>query len=88
MALLTNICFDCTIVIVKHTEDGMRLNKEQTILKEIICKHLPRFYGKENEVVTNWEDYNVERLVEKAMAELGDYEHVDAYYYDFSDFSD
>jgi hypothetical protein len=66
----------------------MRLNKEQTILKEIICKHLPRFYGKENEVVTNWEDYNVERLVEKAMAELGDYEHVDAYYYDFSDFSD
>lgn len=66
----------------------MILNKEQTILKEIICKHLPKYKGREEEVIENWDDYNVERLVEKAMAEVGDYDHVDAHYYDFSDFSD
>lgn len=64
------------------------LNKEQTILKEVISKHLPRYNGREDELVTNWQDFNVERLVEQAMAEVGGYDYVDAHHYDFDDFSD
>jgi hypothetical protein len=64
------------------------LNKEQTILKEVICNHLPRYNGREDELVTNWRDFNVERLVEQAMAEVGGYAYVDAHHYDFDDFSD
>ena len=39
-------------------------------------------------MILDWEDYNVERMVEKAMAAVGGYKHVDAHYYDFDDFSD
>jgi len=67
---------------------NMYLNKEQLILQDIASVYLPRYHGRKKELVRHWQDYNAERLVELAMAQVGGYDYVDAAYYDFSDYSD
>jgi hypothetical protein len=66
------------------------MNKDLLLMQEIVCKYLP-YYSKgsaKKHALENPSHYNVEHLVELAMAELGDYDFVDGPLYDFSDFSD
>lgn len=66
----------------------MKLNKHQLILRDIALEYLPQFQGREQELLANWDCYNVERIVERTMAHLGGYEFVNAHGYDNSDYSE
>lgn len=66
----------------------MKLNKHQLILRDIACQHIDRYRNSWPIIQDHWRDFNVEHLVEQAMAELGGYEFVDAHHYDNSDYSD
>jgi hypothetical protein len=66
----------------------MKLNKHQLILAEIAAVHLPQFQGRGPELILDWDSYNVERIVEKAMALVGGYDFVNAHGYDNSDYSE
>jgi hypothetical protein len=66
----------------------MKLNKHQLILRDIAAVHLDDFRGREQELLLNWDYYNVERIVERTMAHLGGYEFVDAHGYDNTDYSE
>lgn len=66
-------------------------NKSQVFMRDIICKHHPRFiksrsirkFGLECP-----EHFNIARLVEESFAAIGPYDFVDGDHHDFSDFSD
>jgi hypothetical protein len=68
----------------------MQLNKHQRILQDIAHRHLPE-YGTQVSLpalLSNWRHYNVEHIVEDAMARVGGYEYVNADHYDNSDYSE
>lgn len=67
------------------------VGKSEALMRDVICKHHPRF--RNSRAVRKFglecpDHFNVERLVEEAMAHLGDYDFVDGDHHDFSDFSD
>ena len=65
--------------------------KNLTILREIVFPHLPAFKDPTNQkfALSNPEVYNIERLVELALAHVGRMRFVDAEGYDFlPDYSD
>ena len=59
-------------------------------MRDVVCKYLPYYASgsAKKHALENPSHYNVEHLVELAMAHVGGYEFVDASLYDFSDFSD
>jgi hypothetical protein len=68
----------------------MKLNKHQRILQDIAHRHLLEY---SNPLVlpallSNWRHYNVEHIVEDAMAVVGGYQYVDCDHYDNSDYSE
>jgi hypothetical protein len=66
------------------------MNKHQCILKDIAHQHLPE-YQQGNQLptlITNWRHYNVEHIVEDAMAHVGGFVYVDKDHYDNSDYSE
>ena len=66
------------------------MNKEFLLMRDVVCKYLPYYASgsAKKHALENPSHYNVEHLVELAMAHVGGYEFVDASLYDFSDFSD
>lgn len=67
------------------------MNKNAVLMRDLICKYHPEFkispalrrYG-----VKHSDIFNVERLVEEALAAVGRYRFIDAAHADFSDGSD
>ena len=60
-------------------------------MRDMITKHHPEFADNASlrkYAMKNPEIFNVERLVEQTLAELGHYDFVDGDHYDFSDYSD
>jgi hypothetical protein len=68
----------------------MKLNKHQRILQDIAHRHLPEYQDPRRlpDLLTRWRHYNVEHIVEDAMAHVGGYRYVDENHYDNSDFSE
>jgi hypothetical protein len=66
------------------------MNKHQRILKDIAHVHLPEYQDPRHLAVfdTRWRHYNVEHIVEDAMAHVGGYSYVDKDHYDNSDYSE
>lgn len=64
------------------------MNKHQHILKSIAQPYLPELKITRTGILTAWHYYNVEHIVEQAMARVGGYECVNEYHYDNSDYSD
>ena len=65
-----------------------QLNKQQMIHRDIICRYLDEYKGREQELIDNWQHFNTEHLTEVAMARVGGYEFIDENHYDNSDYSD
>jgi hypothetical protein len=69
----------------------MYTSKEQAIVSEIIVPYHPRFKNSRDrsaDIISNPLDYKIERLVEQALAAVGNYKWIDAEHADFSDGSD
>ena len=66
------------------------MNKHQCILKDIAHQHLPEYQvGKQlPTLLNNWRHYNVEHIVEDAMAHVGGFEYVNQAHYDNTDYSE
>lgn len=67
------------------------MTKQELLLREVIFQHHPDFKTSsqlKDLALRNPDYFNVERLVELAMAHVGGYEFLDEDGYDFSDFSD
>lgn len=64
------------------------MNKHQHILKEIAQPYLPDLQITDYTIDTLWGFYNIEAIVEQAMARVGGYTCVNQYHYDNSDYSD
>jgi len=65
--------------------------KEHAIATEIIVKYHKRYKRnnyKKKDIISNYMDFKVERLVEESLANVGGYEWVDKAHFDFSDLSD
>lgn len=65
-----------------------QLNKQQLILRDIVCEYMDEYRNRQSELMANWRHYNVENLVEEAMCRVGGYQFVDEHHYDNSDYSD
>lgn len=66
------------------------MNKHQRILIDIAHRHLPEYQDPKfpAKFQTHWRHYNVEHIVEDAMAHVGGYQYVDEDHYDNSDYSE
>jgi len=66
------------------------MNKHQRILSEIAHIHLTEYSSRKqlDIMLSNWRHYNVEHIVEVAIARVGGYKFVDENHYDNSDYSE
>lgn len=70
--------------------EQQQLNKHQRILLDIAHRYLPEYQDIRRlpELMQRWRHYNVEHIVEDAMAHVGGYQYVDEDHYDNSDYSE
>jgi hypothetical protein len=63
------------------------MSKEYVLMRDIVCKFLPGYRrgAQRAHALANPSHYNVEHLVELAMAHVGGYSFVDGELFDFSD---
>ena len=66
------------------------MNKQQRILIDIAHEHLPEYQDPKflPQFQSRWRHYNVEHMVEDAMAHVGGYEYVNQDHYDNTDYSE
>jgi hypothetical protein len=67
------------------------MTRETVLMRDLICIYHPEFVSSQDMRrcgLHRPDLFNVERLVEESLAEVGGYKFVDAAHYDFSDFSD
>jgi len=67
------------------------MSKQLVLMRDIIIKHHPRFRRSQvlrREGLKDPLNFNIERLVEQSLAELGTYDFIDAHHADYSDGSD
>jgi hypothetical protein len=67
------------------------MTREAVLMRDLICIYHPEFVSSQDMRrcgLRRPDLFNVERLVEESLAEVGGYKFVDADYYDFDDFSD
>ena len=66
------------------------MNKQQRILIDIAHEHLPEYQDPKflPQFQSRWRHYNVEHIVEDAMAHVGGYEYVNEKHYDNTDYSE
>ena len=66
------------------------MNKQQRILIDIAHKYLPEYQDPKflPQFECRWRHYNVEHIVEDAMAHVGGYEYINEDHYDNSDYSE
>ena len=64
------------------------MNKHTAILTEIAAVYLPEYQDRTEELIRYHRHYNVEHIVETAMALIGGYEFVDEHTHDNSDYSE
>jgi hypothetical protein len=67
------------------------MSKSLVLMRDVICQYHPRFRNSQDLREYGMEDpemFNVERLVEESLAEVGTYDFIDGVHADFTDGTD